>query len=103
LEVFTTHIDQLKSQALQMSHIRRRIDEFRLREARMEQALNALTQEKESMQMTIKDLEDQIRALKTVGLQNGNSLQQGQVDSDVKQYINGLIREIDKSLKNWED
>lgn len=86
-----------------MSQIRRRIEEFRLREARMEQALSALTQEKESMQMTINDLEDQIRVLKTVGLQNGNSLQQGQVDADVKQYINGLIREIDKSLKNWED
>ena len=86
-----------------MSQIRRRIEEFRIREARMEQTLSALTQEKESMQMTIKDLEDQIRVLKTVGLQNGNSLQQGQVDADVKQYINGLIREIDKSLKNWED
>ena len=86
-----------------MSQIRRRIEEFRIREARMEQTLMALTQEKESMHMKIKDLEDQIRVLKTVGLQNGNPLIQGQVDADVKQYINGLIREIDKSLKNWED
>lgn len=103
MDILYTHIDQLKSQALHMSQIRRRIEEIRIREARMEQALITLTQEKESMRLTIKDLEDQIRVLKTVGLQSGNPLFQGQVDADVKQYINGLIREIDKSLKNWED
>lgn len=63
--------------------------------------INVLKNDRHELNNTISDLKEQLRAAKAAGLHAQHA--GGKMDADLKQYITGLIREIDKSLKNWED
>ncbi len=77
------------------------VENSRKREQKLEQEIALLKQTQDELNKTITQLREQLSAAKTAGLQSNES--GGKMDAELRQYIGGLIREIDKSLKNWED
>jgi septal ring factor EnvC (AmiA/AmiB activator) len=77
------------------------VENSRKREQKLEQEIALLKQTQDELNKTITQLREQLSAAKAAGLQNNES--GGKMDAELRQYIGGLIREIDKSLKNWED
>jgi predicted nucleic acid-binding Zn-ribbon protein len=101
LEKLIANIQRLKGQADKVALLRKKIEAIYMRELHLQEEINALTKQKEELSGTVLSLQEQIQAMRAAGIQNGT--QSNRSDAELKQYISGLIREIDKSLKNWED
>lgn len=76
------------------------MESARNREQKLEQEIARLKSGEADLNRTITELREQLSAAKAAGLQNREA---GGKDAELRLYISGLIREIDKSLKNWED
>lgn len=101
MEKLDAEINRLPQLSEKLRRVYTWIENSRKRELRLEQEIALLRQSQEELNRTITQLREQLSAAKAAGLQVNNS--EGKMDAELRQYITGLIREIDKSLKNWED
>lgn len=101
MEKLNAEINRLPQLTEKLRRLYTWIENSRKREQRLEQEIALLKLSQDELSRTITQLREQLSAAKAAGLQSNNS--EGKMDAELRQYITGLIREIDKSLKNWED
>jgi TolA-binding protein len=97
VEKFEAEINRLGHLSDKLRKLNIWIENSRKREERLEQEIALLRQSKEEQHRVILELKEQLSAAKAAGASGSK------MDAELRQYITGLIREIDKSLKNWED
>jgi len=67
----------------------------------LQEKLQEIQQQNEVLKQENRILKERLQALQVAGILPTSELHQDPVA--IRQYIGSLIREIDKSLKNWED